>query len=111
MEYNPARLSTTFEKEKQQKIRTLLPRQDNIIRMASTPYLSRLAIEPRSPFLTEMFGSEFSNDRIKQMMGHRLRQIMEHCGYRLQQRNVKGTTSNNIFSRASRYTAIQEASQ
>lgn len=111
MEYNAKRFSTTFENEEGATIWSFLTGRENIIRMETATYLSRPAIEPMSPLLVERFGSKISTDRIKQMMGHMVRQIMEQRGYRLQQGNVKITSYNNIFSRASRYTSIQETSE
>jgi hypothetical protein len=111
MEYQAERFSTTFENEDGAKIWAFLTDGENIVRMETATYLSRPAIEPLSPLLLERFGPKISTDRIKQMMGHMVRQIMEQCGYRLQQGNVKITSENNIFSRASRYARIKETSE
>ena len=105
MLYNAGRYSTTFANERGKEIWELLIDPENIIRMETASYLSRPAIEPLSPVLFERFGEHARQDRIKQMMGHMVRQIMENRGYVLQQSNVKINSANNIFSRASRYTA------
>lgn len=111
MEYQAERFSTTFENEDGATIWAFLTDKDNVIRMETATFLSRPAIEPLSPLLVERFGSRISNDRLKQMMGHMVRQIMEQRGYRLQQGNVKISSNNNIFSRASRYAPIKETNQ
>ena len=111
MNYSAERYRSTFENEDGAAIWELLTRPESIIRMETATYLSRPAIEPMSPLLVERFGSKITTDRIKQMMGHMVRQIMEQRGYRLQQGNVKITSSGNIFSRASRYSAMQETSE
>lgn len=111
MKYKAERFSTTFENEDGADIWAFLTDKENLIRMETATYLSRPAIEPMSPLLVERFGPKISTDRVKQMMGHMVRQIMEQRGFRLQQGNVKITSSNNIFSRASRYTSVQENGQ
>ncbi len=103
MNYNAGRYSTTFANEGGKEIWDFLADPENLIRMETATYLSRPAIEPLSPLLHERFGNRAKQDRIKQMMGHMVRQIMESRGYVLQQGNVKISSANNIFSRASRY--------
>ncbi|KZL15713.1 hypothetical protein [Pseudovibrio sp. Ad37] len=111
MQYNAERFNSTFKKETGAAIWEFLTERENIIRMETATYLSRPAIEPMSPLLVQRFGHKISNDRIKQMMGHMVRQIMEQRGYRLQQGNVKITSDENIFSRASRYIAVPEVTK
>lgn len=111
MQYNPESYSTTFENQGGAEIWAFLTERENTIRMETATYLSRPAIEPMSPLLYERFGHKITVDRIKQMMGHMVRQIMEQRGYRLQQGNVKITSQSNIFSRASRYSAIEEVAK
>ncbi|GHA62949.1 hypothetical protein GCM10008927_30410 [Amylibacter ulvae] len=103
MNYDAGRFSTTFVNEGGKEIWDFLVRPENIIRMETATYLSRPAIEPLSPFLIERFGDRARQDRLKQMMGHMVRQIMESRGCVLQQGNVKISSANSIFSRASRY--------
>jgi hypothetical protein len=109
--YSAERFGSTFEKEEGAAIWEFLTGQENIVRMETATYLSRPAIEPMSPLLVEQFGPRISADRIKQMMGHMVRQIMEQRGHRLQQGNVKITSNGNIFSRASRYIAVPEVTE
>ncbi len=104
MNYDAGRYITTFANEGGKEIWEFLVDPKNLIRMETATYLSRPAIEPLSPFLLERFGERAKQDRIKQMMGHMVRQIMENRGYVLKQGNVKISSANNIFSRASRYT-------
>lgn len=106
MNYDAGRYSTTFANEGGKEIWEFLVDPENVIRMETAAYLSRPAIEPLSPFLLRRFGDHARKDRIKQMMGHMVRQLMEGRGYVLQQGNVKISSANNIFSRASRYAPI-----
>lgn len=101
--YNPERYISTYTQQNGAAIWGFLNEDANIVRMKTASYLSRPAIEALSPYLFKQFGAPITVDRIKQMMGHMVRQIMEREGYRLQQGNVKITTKDNIFSRASRY--------
>ena len=110
MNYDAGRYSTTFANEGGKEILEFLVDPENVIRMETAAYLSRPAIEPLSPFLLERFGDRARQDRIKQMMGHMVRQIMESKGYVLQQGNVKISSANSIFSRASRYSLKNGAS-
>ncbi len=110
MEYIPGRYSSTYANEGGKEIWNYLTMPQNIIRMETATYLSRPAIEPLSPALLKRFGDEVRKDRIKQMMGHMVRQIMENGGYVLQQSNVKISNAGCIFSRASRYVSKEEVS-
>ncbi|MEE4188740.1 MAG: hypothetical protein V2I76_09885 [Roseobacter sp.] len=106
MKYDAGRYGSTFENERGEDIWNFLVEPENIIRMETATFLSKPAIEPLSPFLLRRFGDHVRKDRIKQMMGHMVRQIMEGKGYALQQGNVKISSANSIFSRASRYTSV-----
>ena len=108
MQYEPDRYRTTFESNHGDELFAFMTEPENLIRMETATYLSRPAIEPLSPFLVQRFGAKIAVDRMKQMMGHMVRQIMEQRGYRLEQGNVKITSPGNIFSRASRYSALGE---
>lgn len=105
MTYNADRFRSTFETENGEEIWAFLNKHDNILRMETATYLSRPAIEPLSPVLLKEFGDKITEDRVKQMIGHMTRQIMERQGYRLDQNGVRITREENMFSRASRYTS------
>lgn len=102
--YSPDRFGSTYETEHGEEMFAFLNEEPNIIRMETATYLSRPALEPLSPFLLERFGERIREDRIKQMLGHMVRQIMEQRGYRLDQTGVQITRDGNMFSRATRYT-------
>ena len=102
-EYNPERFNTTYEARNGPEIFAFLNRNENHIRMETATYLSRPALEPLSSFLLERFGDWIREDRIKQMIGHMVRQIMEQRGYRIDRSNVPITRDGNMFSRATRY--------
>ncbi len=101
--YRPDKFASTFRDQGGQDIWDFLNERENVIRMETASYLSRPAVEPLSPFLLQRFGPEIRRDRIKQMIGHMARQIMEARGYALDRSNVKIARVGNIFASASRY--------
>jgi hypothetical protein len=76
---------------------------ENIIRMETASFLGRPAVEPLSTELLRDFCSEVAQDRVKQMVGHMARQVMESLGYRIAQQNVR-ITRNRVFSTGTRYS-------
>jgi len=105
--YRQDKFGSTYEQEGGKEIWDFLNEEANVIRMETASYLSRPAVEPLSSFLLAKFGKEIKRDRIKQMMGHMVRQIMERRDYHFQQSNVKISRVGNIFSRASRYAKLE----
>lgn len=101
--YRPDKFINTYKQEGGQALWGFLHEPDTILRMETAAYLARPSIEPLSPFLLMRFGGEVKRDRIKQMIGHMVRQVMEARGYHLQQGNMKITRLGNIFSRGSRF--------
>ncbi len=108
--YQPGRFSGTYATANGAEIWRFLNQVDNVIRMETATYLSRPAAEALSPHLLQQFGSAVKEDRIKQMTGHMIRQILESRGYRMARSNVRITREGNIFTSATRYVAADEAS-
>jgi hypothetical protein len=106
--YRADKFKSTYETENGKSIWEFLSEDINITRMETATYLFRPAIEPLSPFLQAKFGPSIRRNRLKQMMGHMVRQIMEHRGFHLQQGNVKITRPGNIFASASRYARLDD---
>ena len=105
LKYEPARFASTYEKESGSEIWNFLNEPESIIRMETATYLSRPAIESLSPFLLNRFGERIRKDRIKQMAGHMVRQVLENNGYRVDRNNVRINREGNIFSSATRYVS------
>ena len=76
--------------------------QEALLMMKTATYLSKPALEPLQPSLLELFGEEVKSDRIKQMLGKMVRQIMENQGYALDQVGVR-LKQNPLFLSAARY--------
>src|SRR5687768_1486993 len=70
---------------------------ENILRMETASFLERPAVEPLSSELLKEFGSEVAQDRVKQMIGHMVRQVMEGRNYTVAQQGVR-ITRNRVFS-------------
>lgn len=105
--YNPGRFISTYENENGQAIWDFLNLPENIIRMETASYLKKPAVTPLSVGLLNEFGETIKVDRMKQMIGHMVRQIMENKGYRLDQSHVKITIKNNIFGSGSKYKMFE----
>jgi hypothetical protein len=107
--YRPDKFASTYNTEGGLAIWAFLNRDVNITRMETASYLARPAIEPLAPYLLKAFGTRITHRRIKQMMGHMVRQIMESHGYHLKQSNVRITRKGNFFASASRYVLPEGA--
>jgi hypothetical protein len=70
--------------------------------METASELGRPAVEPLSRLLLKKFGKQIRNDRVKQMIGHMTRQVMESEGFSLHTQNLNVRTGG-LFSKASRY--------
>lgn len=103
LRYEPGRFIGTYESSNGAAVWRFLNQADNIVRMETASYLGRPAAEPLSPGLVARFGPAIGEDRLKQMVGHMIRQILESRGYRLDRGNVRITREGNIFSSATRY--------
>lgn len=79
--------------------------QDDVVAMMQTAsYLRRPAVEPLSPLLQNAFGPLISVVKVRQMVGHMVRQILEARGYHLDRSNVRISRKANIFNFGSAYT-------
>jgi len=76
--------------------------RESVIRLETTTFLKKPAVEGLQPQLLDHFGEEIKKDRCKQMIGRMVRQIMEHHGYFFDQSGVR-IRSGLLFSSASRY--------
>ena len=103
LSYDPQQFRNINETTNGQAIWQFLIRFDNVIRMETATYLGRPAVEPLSPGLLAEFGKEVETDRVKQYIGHAVRQVMEGCGYRLDRQGLRITRTNNLFTSGSRY--------
>ena len=103
--YKPQHCKGTYDTELGKQSWNFLTNHDNIIRLETASELSKPALEALTNRLIPEFGEPVKNDRIKQMVGHMVRQILEPRGFTLSSSNVK-VRFNGLFTRASRYERI-----
>ena len=104
-DYEADRFSSTYSSANGAEIWSFLNAADSVTRMETASYLGRPAAEPLSPALLAKFGDPIRADRIKQMIGHMIRQILEGRGYRVDRGNVRINRAGNIFTSATRYVS------
>ena len=107
--YRPDKFTATYAQAQGKEIWAFLHRSENLLRMETASYLRRPAVEPLAPYLLSEFGAEVAQRRVKQMIGHMTRQIVEARGYHLKQSNVRITRRGNIFASGSRYEQPEPA--
>jgi hypothetical protein len=100
--YDPQNFRDLFETDLGQAIWAFMKRPENVVRMETATYLDRAAVEPLAPGLLRMFGPEIAEDRLKQMIGHMARQIMEALGFELDRTGLR-ITRESMFTTAARY--------
>ncbi|MCZ7583362.1 MAG: hypothetical protein M5R36_08550 [Deltaproteobacteria bacterium] len=115
--YFPEKFASLYEEGTLgRRLWDLVNEPEMIIRMETATALGRPACEPLADILLERFpeltttkeavkrGKAFKSrhDRIKQMIGHMIRQVMEKQGYQYDQPSVR-ITSRDFFRSGSRY--------
>ncbi len=99
--YDPQNFRDIADTELGRAVWAWLARESNVIRMETASYLERAAVEPLGPLLVEHFGAEIAEDRLKQLIGHMVRQIMEALGYELVQPGMR--IAKGMFTTGARY--------
>ena len=99
--YNPEKCRSLFESELGQRIWAFLTQPENVARLETASQLGKPAVEGIEEHLLEEFREEVLADRVKQMVGHMVRQIMEQRDWVLDQTDVK--LQSVPFSKAARY--------
>jgi hypothetical protein len=102
LDYQPQNFRDLFESELGQAIWQFMKRPENLVRMETATFLERAAVEPLAPGLLLEFGPEVAEDRLKQMIGHMARQIMEAMGYEIERPGLR-ITRESLFSSGARY--------
>lgn len=103
LKYNPQNFKQLYETPLGDGLWQFLNKPDSLIRMETAAQLRRPPLEAISPYLIGAFGEKaLAPLRVKQMVGHMVRQVMENNGYCFDAGNVL-CRSSTLFSRASRY--------
>lgn len=99
--YNPEKFASLFATEIGQQLLDFLTSPENVARLETASELSKPAVEGIEEQLLETFRENVLADRVKQMIGHMVRQILEQRGWVLDQGDVK--VQSVPFMKASRY--------
>lgn len=102
--YRPDKFAKTYEHFNGADLWDWLQQDHIILMMETASYLRRPAIEAISPHLKDTFPKVLRSVSLRQMVGHMVRQILEHRGYHLHRANVRIKHANNLFNFGSAYT-------
>ena len=101
MEYKPKIFILLAESNLGKQLWEFLIKPDNIIRMETATELKKPAVKALTTHLLSRFGKQVKEMRVKQMIGHMVKQIMDAKGFEVDQRDV--LVNDGLFNKASRY--------
>ncbi len=107
--YRPDQFADMFESPLGISLWAFITSPTNQIRMETACDLKRTAAEALVYPLVLEFGDAIRQPRMKRMIGHMIRQVMEQRGFKLEQKNVRVRTGD-VFVRASRYVRVDHSS-
>ncbi len=99
--YSPEKFASLYASDLGQRIWSFLTRPEIIARLETASELSKPAVEGIEEQLLDAFREEVLADRVKQMVGHMVRQILEQRDWVLDQSDVK--VQSVPFTKATRY--------
>ena len=102
MKYFPGNFEDLAKSKLGTSLWKFLTSREAVLMMRTASKLGRPAVEGVGEELLEEFGTHICRDRIKQMIGHMVRQILENEGYHLVRQGVSVRTGG-LFSKASCY--------
>ena len=74
----------------------------NVVRLETATDLAKPAVTGIEEPLLHHFREDVLDDRVKQMIGHMVRQVLERRGYRIEKSNT--TIASALFSKGTRYS-------
>lgn len=101
IDYEPGNFKSLAETPLGKKLWVFLTRDDIVTRMDTATDLGNPAVAGIEEPLLEEFGDEVLERRVKQMIGHMVRQVMEAENYEIDQQNV--TINSAVFAKGTRY--------
>ena len=101
LRYNPEKFASLSESDIGQRICSFLTKPATIARLETASELGKPAVKGIEEQLLEEFREDVLVDRVKQMVGHMVRQILEQRDWVLDQSDVK--VQSVPFSKAARY--------
>lgn len=102
-DYRPDKFAYTYFVNDGHQFWTWLHQDHVLLIMETASYLRRPAIEAISPLLEDAFPEFLKSVKVRQMIGHMVRQILEARGYHLDRANVRIKRSGNAFRYGSAY--------
>ena len=99
--YKPDKFAKEFATTEGQKLWQVLTKDANVARMETASDLGQPALKPLEDILLTEVGPVITEDRMKQMAGHMVRQIMEAHGFEHDVDGIK--LASAPFYKASRY--------
>ncbi len=105
MKYDPWKFIKLAESKLGKQLWDFLNEHDNLIRMETATELKKPAVRALTIHLLSRFGEQVREMRVKQMIGHMVKQIMDKRGFEVDQRDV--LVNDGLFHKASRYRRIQ----
>lgn len=100
-DYVPDKFAKDYATPEGQKLWALLNEPANVARMETASDLGQPALKPLEDILLAKIGAPITEDRMKQMAGHMVRQIMEEHGFEHDVDGIK--LASAPFYKASRY--------
>ena len=104
--YNPQQFQSTFSTPLGNDLWKFLNEHDNVIRLQTASELRRPALEALATRIIDKFGSPARDDRVKQMMGHMTKQILESSNFEWETFHIK-VRNGDLFTYASRYKKVK----
>jgi len=87
--YDPGTFAQLFGESRGQRLWAKLNTREYISCLETTTALHQPAVKGIEEPLLRDFGADVMEDRVKQMIGHMVRQVMERHGYEVEQQKVK----------------------
>ena len=87
--YSPEKFASLYASELGQRIWVFLTTSENVARLETASELSKPAVEGIEEQLLAEFREDVLAERVKQMVGHMVRQILEQRDWVLDQSDVK----------------------
>lgn len=101
--YRPDKFASTYDHLNGAQLWDWLHQDHIVLMMETASYLHRPATETLSPLLTQAFPKVVTSVKLRQMVGHMVRQVLETRGYHLDRANVRIKHNSNLFHFGSAY--------
>jgi hypothetical protein len=104
--YDAGRFSDVGKTALGRQLWDFLNEPENILRLEVASELRHPAVEGIAERLVEEFGQEVRPGRVKQVIGHMIRQVLEARGFTLDMQGLRTRFGAGLFNRASRYRRL-----